>query len=109
MSLCDRLNNAFQEWYQSILDIESSEQKAECITIALNKSLYRQQLDGLLSSIECADARYIYSLWYRLMHHISVYRIGSPNGKSEIISFLIELYRYKQLSKDMLIESCTDL
>ena len=107
--LCNRVNNAFHEWYQSVLDIESFEQKTKCITDALNKSLYRQQLDGLLSSIECAEIRYINSLWHQLMHHIPLYHIGFSGRKREIISLLIELYTHKHITEDMLIESCIDL
>ena len=107
--LCNRLNNAFQEWYQSVLDIESFGQKTKCITDALNKSLYRQQLDGLLSSMDCAEVRYINGLWHQLMHHMSLYHIGFSCSKGEIISLLIELYTHKHITEDMLIESCIDL
>ena len=108
-SLCNRLNDAFQDWYQSVLDIESFEQKTKSITDALNKSLYRQQLDGLLSSIECTQVRYINSLWHQLMHHIQLYHNGFSCRRQEIISLLIELYTCKQLTEDMLIESYIDL
>ena len=107
--LRDRLNNVFQSWYQSVLDIESFEQKTKSITDAINKALYRRQLDGLLSSIECVEVLYINSLWHQLIHHISIYRSTCLYRKREIISLLMKLYRYKQLTKDMLIESCIDL
>ena len=96
--LRDRLNNAFQSWYQSVLDIESFEQKTKFITDAINKALYRRQLDGLLSSIECVEVLYINSLWHQLMYHISIYRSTCLYRKREIMSLLMEmeLYTYKQ-------------
>ena len=108
-SLCERLNNAFQSWCQSVLDIESFEQKAKSITDAINKALHRKQLDGLLSSIEYVEVMYINSLWHQLIYHISLYRSTCLYRKREIISLLMELYTNKQLTQDMLIESCIDL
>ena len=87
-------------WQGRILDGEILHEKSENLRCAIEASLYRQQLDGFLSTHDITELRYIADLWIRLFQSISCYTIGCQFVKRDIISLMLELYTLKQLFID---------
>ena len=103
--IADALNN----WSQRILDTESLHNILENFRQTIEDSLYKQQLDGLLSFHDIAELRYITDVWIKLLNAISCYGVCCEFVKREIITLLLELYSLKQLTSRLFIETCLKL
>ena len=91
---------ALDNWSGRILDAEILHIKSENFRCAIEASLYRQQLDGFLSTHNITELRYIADLWIRLLHSISCYTIGCQFVERNIITLVLELDTLKQLDRD---------
>ena len=100
---------ALDRWSQSILDAESLRDKTEDIRLKIENSIYRQQIDGLLSHFDATELRYVTDLWIRLLHTITSFDIGCASTKKDIITLMLELYTLNQLDKNVFIETCLKL
>ena len=95
---------ALDRWSQSILDAESLRDKTEDIRLRIENSIYRQQIDGLLSHFDATVLRHVTDLWIRLLHTITSFAIGCASTKKDIITLMLN-----QLDKNVFIETCLKL
>ena len=93
--------DALENWSGRILDGEILHEKSENIRCAIEASLYRQQLDGFLSTHNITELRYIADLWIRLLHSMACYTIRCQFVKRDIITLMLELYTLKQLDSKL--------
>ena len=100
--------DALDNWSGRILGSDILHENSEIFRCAIEASLYRQQLDGILSTHDISELRYIADLWIRLLHSISCYTIGCQFVKRDIITLMLELYTLKQLDRDskLFIDCC---
>ena len=91
----DDIADALDNWSGRTLNGEILHEKSENFRCAIEASLYRQQLDGFLSTHDITELRYKADLWIRLLHSISCYSIGCQFVKRDIIdarTLYFELY-----------------
>ena len=105
-NVCQDIADALDNWSGRILDGEILHEKSENFRCAIEASLYRQQLDGFLSTHDITELRYIADLWIRLLHSISCYTIGCQFVKRDIITLMLELCTLKQLDSKLFIDCC---
>ena len=103
------ISHAFDGWIQRILDTEACHQTATTLQENIEDYLRRQQLDGLLNHHDIAELRYIADVWTKLQNSIACYKIGCEFLKRDIITYLLELHKLRQISDSILIEACLAL
>ena len=103
------LNKEFDNWMSSVLDDEAVKTRTADVSKKINDSLSRQLQDGLLSYNEYIDLEYISRLWMRLLNLIHRYRLGCQSNKRDILSILLELFEWKQISNSLFVESVLQL
>ena len=103
------IKNALNEWTQRVIDAEARHERSVNIRRTIEDSLYRQQLDGFLAPQDISELRYITDVWIKLLDAVSCYTIGCEFAKRDVITFLLELYSLKQISKTLFIEVCLKL
>ena len=103
------IESAFHRWTDHILDTESRYEKTRSYREAIEDSLRRQQLDGFLNHQDIAELSYIGDLWINLLNCISSYTIGCEFVKQDIITYLLELHKVRQVTETLFIETCLRL
>ena len=103
--IADALNN----WTQRVLDAESRYTTSRNFHQLIEESIRRQQLDGFLSNHDITELRYITDVWVKLLNALSSYSIGCEFVKRDIITLLLELFTWKQISSSLFIETCLKL
>ena len=101
--------DAMNQWTQKILDAETRYSRTVSFRENIEASLQRQLLDGFLNHHDIAELRYIADLWTNLLHSTSSYSIGCEFAKRDIITFLLELHKVRQITDCLLIEACLKL
>ena len=101
--------NAAYNWSYRIVDAERLHAKSTDFRSDMENSIYRLQLDGLLSTHDVSELRYITDQWVELLNSLSSYLMGCVFLKKNIISSLLKLYSMKQLSEEIFIDTCLKL
>ena len=102
--------DALNHWTQKVLDVEVRHSKTANLRENIEDSLRRQQQpDGFLNDQDIDELRYIADLWTNLLNSISSYTIGCEFVKRDIITFLLELYKLRQITDCLFIETCLKL
>ena len=92
-----------------ILDAESRFENAASFRENIEVSLRRPELDGLLNYQDIAELKHVTNIWMGLMNCVSSYRVGCAFVKRDIITYLIELYNLRQITKSLVVETCLEL
>ena len=103
------IEEALHRWTDRILDAESRLQKTASFRESIEASLRRQQLDGLLNHQDIAELQHITNIWMNLLNCVSSYSVGCDFVKRDIITYLIELYNLRQITKSLVVETCLRL
>ena len=103
------IGEALHRWTSQILDAETLRDKTASFRENIEASLQRQQLDGFLTTHDISELRYIADLWTNLLNCTSSYAIGCEFVKRDIITYLLELYKLRQISDRLFIETCLQL
>ena len=100
---------AAYNWSHQIEDIESLHAKSTDFRSSIENSIYNLQLDDFLSTHDIGELRYITNQWIELLNSLSSYLMGCVFLKKNIISLLLKLYSMKQISGEILINTCLKL
>ena len=103
------IEDALNRWTRRVLDVEALYSKTANFRQNIEESLRRQQQDGFLNHHDIAELRYIADLWVNLLNSISSYTIGCEFVKRDIITFLLELHKLRQITDALFIETCLQL
>ena len=103
------IEDALNRWTGRVLDVEARYSNRANFRQNIEEALRRQQQDGFLNHHDIAELRYIADLWVNLLNSISSYTIGCEFVKRDIITFLLELHKLRQISDALFIETCLQL
>ena len=103
------IEEALHRWTSQILDAESRYEKSASFRENIEASLRRQQLDGFLNHHDISELRYIADLWTNLLNSTFTYTVGCEFSKRDIITYLLELYKLRQITDYLFIETCLRL
>ena len=101
--------DAANDWSHQIVDVKSLHARSTDFRSDVENSIYRLQVDGLLSTHDVGELRYITDLWVELLNTLSSYLMGCIFLKRNIISLLMKLYSVKQISEELFIQTCVNL
>ena len=100
---------ALNSWTEQIIDIESRIKKTQDIRKSVLDSLNRQVLDGLISEQDSIELEYICDLWLNLYRSFLCKSSGADFGDRDVLTYLLELYSLKQISKNFFINLTLEL
>ena len=102
------ISDALDNWLERIVDTESrySNDQTTNIDQRIERSIERMLEDGLLSTYDAGELRFVGDSWLRLLHAYSYYSIGCTTYKQDIFSSLLDLFTAKQISRYLFIKIC---
>ena len=103
------IEEAWNRWLNSILDFESRCKKTASVRANIESSLSRSQQDGFLCHQDVSELKYIADLWLNLLDSFSTYKAGCEFVKRDIVTYLLELHKLRQINDCLFIESCLQL
>lgn len=107
--LNDDLSEVWIRWADSLLDFETKFKETATLREKVEASLIRQQQDGFIGYQDVIELKYISHVWINLLNSLSTYTIGCEFVKRDIITYLVELYKLRQITENLFIESCLRL
>ena len=103
------ITDIFNNWIGRIRDTETYFSKTSNTKKDILKSLERMQLDGLINHQDVSEVTYVANMWIRLLNAMRSYNVGCDFVKRDIITYLLELYKMRQLPDSLFIEVCLQL
>ena len=100
---------ALDSWTEKIIDAESRIKKTQDIRKSVLDSLNRQVLDGLISEQDSIELEYICDLWLNLYRSFLCKSSGADFADRDVLTYLLELYSLKQISKNFFINLVLEL
>ena len=100
---------AFDSWTQRIFMLESDLHRNLNIRIAIQDSLQKQVLDGMIKREDADELQHVLNLWTNLHRAYVCKRIGADFADQEILSHLLDLFNLKQISKSFVIRVTLEL
>ena len=100
---------ALDSWTEKIIDVESRIKKTQDIRKSVLDSLNRQVLDGLISEQDSIELEYICDLWLNLYRSFLCKSSGADFADRDVLTYLLELYSLKQISKNFFINLALEL
>ena len=100
---------ALDSWTEKIIDAESRIKKTQDIRKSVLDSLNRQVLDGLISEQDSIELEYICDLWLNLYRSFLCKSSGADFADRDVLTYLLELYTLKQISKNFVINIALEL
>ena len=100
---------ALNSWTEQIIDAESRIKKTQDIRKSVLDSLNRQVLDGLISEQDSIELEYICDLWINLYTSFLCTSSGAEFTDRDVLTYLLELYSLKQISKNFFINIALEL
>ena len=100
---------ALNSWTAQIIDAESRIKKTLDIRKSVLDSLNRQVLDGLISEQDSIELEYICDLWINLYTSFLCTSSGAEFTDRDVLTYLLELYSLKQISKNFFINIALEL
>ena len=101
--------NALESWTDRIVDVESRIKKTQDIRKGVLESLNRQVLDGLISEQDSIELEYTCDLWINLYKTFICKSSGADFSDWDVLTYLLELYSLKQISKKFFINIALEL
>ena len=100
---------ALDSWTEQIIDVESRIKKTQDKRKSVLDSLNRQVLDGLISEQDSIELEYICDLWINLYKSFLCKSSGADFADRDVLTYLLELYTLKQISKNFVINIALEL
>ena len=100
---------ALESWTDRIVDAETRIKKTQDIRKDVQDSLNRQVLDGLISEQDSIELEYTCNLWINLYKTFLLKSAGVEFSDQDVLTYLLELYSLKQISKKFFINIALEL
>ena len=100
---------ALDTWSQRILMLETDLQRNTNIKTNIGNCLQKQVLDGLINRQDANELEYVLDLWTNLHRAYVCKQIGADFADQDILSFLLELFSLKQISKSFFLRVALEL
>ena len=108
-NIVDNILDALENWAHRILDSESIFNWTATLNQKISDSLHRQLLDGFISDQDVRELEYVCDLWTKLLVSLNCRLSGCEFSNRNVLSYLLELYTLKQISKELFIETALQL
>lgn len=103
-SILEDITQALDTWSQQILDVEIKIKGVNDLRENLVGDLQRNVQQGVISEVDFRDFEYVTDLWINLYKSVLLHSTGAEFSDRDIIVYLLELYRSKQISQELFIQ-----
>ena len=100
---------AITSWSTQILDAESKLKHSQDLRQDIVGSLRRQLLDGLISEQDSKELVYVADLWENLYKAFLCKSVGADFADWNVLTFLLELFKLKQINEHFFIQIALQL
>ena len=104
-NIIDGLNS----WMEKMLDVEERIEKTKDLRKSVIDSLHRQVLDGFISEQDSIELEQTCNLWINLYNSWLCKSAGAEYADRDVVTYLVELYSLKQITKDFCISTLLGL
>ena len=103
-TILEDIREALESWSLRIFDVETQIQGVTDLRESIVNSLKRQVLDGLISESDSFELEYVADLWIKLYKSFLCKCIGADFSDRDVLTYLLELFTLKQISKEFFIQ-----
>ena len=103
------LSATFNSWMVRVKNGEVARKKIEEDSAEMKETLSKQLHEGMISYNEYLELEYINRLWIKLLNTMNIYRLGTVCNKRDVVSILLELFNFKQISNEAFINAIMEL
>ena len=108
-TILEDISQALENWSHRILDVETKVKRVKDFRETIVADLHRKIEDGVISEQDSLEFEYITDLWANLYKSFLCRSAGADFADRDVITYLIELYGLKQISKELCVQIVLDL
>ena len=108
-TILEDISQALENWSHRILDVETKVKRVKDFRETIVADLHRKIEDGVISEQDSLEFEYITDLWANLYKSFLCRTAGADFADRDVITYLIELYGLKQISKELFVQIVLDL
>ena len=108
-TILEDISQALDNWSHRILDVETKVKRVIDFRETIVADLHRKIQDGVISEQDSLEFEYITDLWANLYKSFLCRSAGADFADRDVITYLIELYGLKQISKELFVQIVLDL
>ena len=108
-TILEDISQALENWSHHILDVETKVKRVTDFRETIVADLHRKIQDGVISEQDSLEFEYITDLWANLYKSFLCRSAGADFADRDVITYLIELYGLKQISKELFVQIVLDL
>ena len=108
-TILEDISQALDNWSHRILDVETKVKRVTDFRETIVADLHRKIQDGVISEQDSLEFEYITDLWSNLYKSFLCRSAGADFADRDVITYLIELYGLKQISKELFVQIVLDL
>ena len=105
----ENISRALENWSHNILDVETKVKRVKDFRETIVADLHRKIEDGVISEQDSLEFEYITDLWANLYKSFLCRSAGPDFADRDVVTYLIELYGLKQISKELFVQIVLDL
>ena len=107
--ILQNISEALESWTRRILDAETAYSRTGSLYQNIIDSLQRQRLDGFIGEQDVRELEYVADLWLKLHTAFVCKCCGAEFADRDVLTYLLELFSLKQISKAFFIETALQL
>ena len=108
-SVLENIIDGLNLWTEKILDVEERLKETTDLRKSVLDSLNRQVLDGFISEQDSIELEHTYDLWMNLYKSCLCKSAGADFADRDVLTYLLELYTLKQITKEFYISATLEL
>ena len=108
-TILEDISQALENWSHHILDVETKVKRVTDFQETIVADLHRKIQDGVISEQDSLEFEYVTDLWTNLYKSFLCRSAGADFADRDVITYLIELYGLKQISKELFVQIVLDL
>ena len=108
-TILEDISQTLGNWSHRILDVETKVKRVKDFRETIVADLHRKIEDGVISEQDSLEFEYITDLWANLYKSFLCRSAGADFADRDVVTYLIELYGLKQISKELFVQIVLDL
>ena len=108
-TILEDISQALEAWSHRILDVETKIKHITDFRETLVGDLHRKVRDSIISEQDSIEFEYITDLWMNLYKSFLCCSAGADFADRDVITYLLELYGLKQISKELSVRIVLEL
>ena len=108
-TILEDISQALEVWSQQLHNVETKIKHVTDFRETLVGDLHRKVQDSIISEQDSVEFEYITDLWLNLYKSFLCCSAGADFADRDVITYLLELYGLKQISKEVCVRIVLEL